>query len=40
MKIMRKGRNLMQILKKASECGNFGSGFCCVNDNTGYCCNK
>lgn len=40
MKIIRKSIHLHDQIKKVVECGNFGSGWCCVKDSTGYCCNK
>ncbi len=39
MKIIRKSI-LNQHVRKAVECGNFGSGWCCNRGTTGFCCNK
>ena len=40
MKTIRKGIDLTKQIKKSVECGNFGSGWCCVKEPIGYCCNK
>lgn len=40
MKTIRNSINLLEQVKSSVECSNFGSGWCCVNKNNGYCCNK
>ena len=40
IRVIRTGKKIPKFVNGIIECSNFGKGWCCVKDNTGYCCNK